>query len=82
MKIVYLKTEKPLNKGISTAIKITPNGVLYVTDVEISIDEITGSIESEIGFYKKEFNTVDCTKAEFDNFYIDTVKNINELSKL
>jgi len=81
MEITYLKTTGLANK-INTAIKITPKGVLYVTSIEISIDELTDSMESEVVWYKKEFNTEHCTKEEFDNFYIDTVKNINELSKL
>lgn len=81
MDIVYLKTVKLANE-ISTSIKITPNGVLYVTEEEISTSELTDSMTAEIAWYRKEFNVVDCTKAEFDNFYIDTVASINEISKL
>jgi len=82
-KIVYLKTVKLAN-NIASAIKITEKGVLYVTEIEISISEQdeTETMEEIVAWYRKEFNVEDCSKADFDAFYIDAVKNINELSKL
>ena len=82
MKTHYLKSTK-FNKKISTAIKITEKGVLYVTQNSIEIDELTFSdLDLEYAWYQENIVKEECTKEEFDNFFIDAVREINELSKL
>lgn len=80
MKITYLKR---INEGVvQSIIKITDNGILEAkTDCLLVMTTTLKVNESAIVFIQK-MNYITATKQEFDNFYIDTVRNINELSKL
>ncbi len=80
--ITYLKTVKAGGE-LTSSIKITKDGILVVELIGISIDGATlDTLHDEIEWYKRECNYKECTKQEFDNFYIEAVRNINELSKL
>lgn len=73
--ITYLK--KVHQSKLIGCIKSTEKGSLTVYPNEILIS----TRRNKLGFYK-QLKFVDATKQEFDNFYIDTVRNINEISKL
>ena len=80
--MMYLKTMKPTGE-LSTVIKITEAGVLYVNQKSIERDErVLDSIDSEYEWYVDTLSAKESTKKEFDEFYIETVKHINELSNI
>jgi uncharacterized membrane protein len=80
--MIYLKTTKH-NTKISTASKITEKGILYVTQSSIEIDALSlDTLEDERKWYIEKLGAETATQQEFDQFYIDAVRNINEISKL
>lgn len=80
MEIIYLKTNMELIKKTTSVIKITDRGILTVSDNSIDVEERSWDLKKESDWHKKELNAVSSTKEEFDSFYIQTVKYINELS--
>lgn len=71
------KSEVDGNMYKTACVKLTHDKSLTVFPNEINIksEKANESFYVACGF-------VECEKIEFDNFYIDTVRNINEISKL
>jgi hypothetical protein len=80
METIYLKTVLPFGGKISHIAAINDKFEIVVSEDQISfekdIDLLTGR-----DWYKKEWKAVECTKAEFDAFYIKTVNELNNLIK-
>ena len=81
MEITYLK--KSRQGKIWSSVKIMSNGnTLDVQDDQIQTDTFDNSFDANVGWWKDVMQHEECNKEEFDTFFIKTVKNINELSKL
>ena len=80
MKIIYLKATSQW--GADSLIKITASGGLSVYDDSINILNISDEAEfSDFQDSRTAEGYIEVTKEMFDDFFIQTIARINELSK-
>lgn len=80
METIFLKRNSKI--GYQYFIKITTKGILKVDDEKIERKELDGTIQNEYDWFKSEYDCIDATKEEYDDFYIKTANYINELNNI
>ena len=78
---IYLKRILPFTNAVWTA-KIMDGKTLECDGDKIEVRHFDESIEHEISFYKDSLEYRDSDKETFDNAFIKSVKEINELSNV
>lgn len=74
---LYLKT-KNINELGDVYFLVNDNNIIRITESCIDVSKNFFGLKHELKSLKHHFNTVGCSKQEFDDFYIKTAKNINE----
>lgn len=78
MKTHYLKNVKK-HPFTDIYIMITDKKNVEVSYTMIRVEKSNENIEFEIGWHKKHLDMVDCSKEEFDKFYIEIAQDLNKV---
>ena len=86
MKTQYLKSKKTWFKN-ENYLLITEKHIISLDHTKIELEDLTPNVHNtieqqfdfEVAWYKKNWEMVESTKEEFDNFYIKIATNLNDV---